>query len=246
MNTVFPLSIPAQSQIAKLARGALVATLVLGLGACATDDPNQRAKTGAVIGAVVGGVIGNQVSHAKGAPIVGAVVGAIAGGSVGNYMDKQQAELDRQLAEEQARNELQIVRLSGDALKVGISSDVSFDIDSAQLKPDALNTYAKIASILSTYDKTVIHVVGHTDSTGSDAHNQGLSERRAQSVANYMIGQGLPGSRVRTEGRGEREPIASNATPESRTRNRRVDIVIKPIVEGNEQQAWTPPPYLGS
>lgn len=222
------------------------AVAVVTLGACATDDPNRRAKTGAAIGAVAGAVIGNQVSHARGAPIVGAVVGAIAGGAVGNYMDKQKAELERQLAEEAARKDLAITELSDGSLKIGIASDVSFDVDSAQIKPDALNTYAKIANVLKTYDKTVIHVVGHTDSTGSDEYNQSLSERRAASVASYMGGQGLPGTRVRQEGRGEREAVASNSTADGRKKNRRVDIVIKPVVEGQEQQAWTPPPYLGS
>src|SRR5690606_22908999 len=106
--------------------------------------------------------------------------------------------------------------------------------------------YAKIANVLSSYDKTVIHIVGHTDSTGSDQYNQGLSERRASSVASYMGGQGLPGTRVRQEGRGEAQPISSNDSPDGRKRNRRVDIVIKPVVEGQEQQAWTPPPYLGA
>ncbi len=224
----------------------MCAALVVTLSGCATDDPNRRAKTGAAIGAVVGGVLGNQVSGARGAPIVGAVVGAIAGGAVGNYMDKQKAELNRQLAAEQARQELNITQLSDGSLKIGVASDVSFDVDSSQLKPDALNTYAKIANVLKTYDSTVIHIVGHTDSTGSDQYNQGLSERRAASVASYMGGQGLPGTRVRQEGRGESQPISSNDSVEGRKRNRRVDIVIKPVVEGQEQQAWTPPPYLGA
>ncbi|MEQ1439567.1 OmpA family protein [Fontimonas sp. SYSU GA230001] len=227
-------------------RMAVVAALAVGVGACAADDPNRRAKTGAVIGAVAGAAIGNQVSHARGAPIVGAVVGAIAGGAVGGYMDRQQAELERQLAEETARRELQIVRLSDGSLKVGVASDVSFEVDSAQLMPAALNTYAKIAGVLRNYDRTVIHVVGHTDSTGSDEHNQSLSERRAAAVASYMAGQGVPGTRMRQEGRGKREPVASNSTAEGRRKNRRVDIVIKPVVEGQEQQAWAPPPYLGS
>ncbi|AXQ29677.1 OmpA family protein [Solimonas sp. K1W22B-7] len=222
----------------------LAAALVVSVAGCA-NDPNQRAKTGAAIGAVLGAVAGNQVSHARGAPIVGAVVGAIAGGAVGNYMDKQHAQLQRDLAAEAARNELQIIKLPGDALKIGIASDVSFDIDSAQLRPNALTTYAKIASVLKTYDKTVIHIVGHTDTTGSDAHNQSLSERRASSVASYEVSQGLPAGRVREEGRGEREPLVRTGDGVKEARNRRVDIIIKPVIEGREQEAWTPPPYLG-
>jgi outer membrane protein OmpA-like peptidoglycan-associated protein len=224
---------------------AICAVVVTALSACAADDPNRRAKTGAAIGAVTGAVIGKQVSGARGAPIVGAVVGAIAGGAVGNYMDKQKAELERQLAAEAARNELNITQLADGSLKVGIASDVSFDLNSAQLKPQALNTYAKIANVLMSYDSTVVHVVGHTDTTGSDRHNQSLSERRAAAVASYMGGQGLSGQRTRQEGRGEREPLVRTGDNVNEPRNRRVDIVIKPVIEGQEQQAWMPPPYLG-
>lgn len=228
-------------------RGAIVATVAtsLVLASCAADDPNKRAKTGAAVGALLGAVAGHQMDGKSGR-YVGAVLGAIAGGAVGNYMDKQQAELERELAAEAARNELNITRLAGDALKIGIASDVSFDVDKSNVLPDALATYTKIASILKDYDKTVIHVVGHTDSTGSDSYNQGLSERRASSVASVLINNGVVSNRLLTEGRGEREPIASNADAAGRTRNRRVDVVIKAIVEGNEGAAYTPPPYLGS
>jgi len=229
----------------KYLKPLVAATLAVSIAGCATDDPNKRAKTGAAIGAVLGAVAGNQVSGARGAPIVGAVVGAIAGGAVGNYMDKQKAQLDRDLAAEAARNELQIIKLPGDALKIGIASDVSFDIDSAQIRPDALNTYAKIGNILKTYDKTVIHVVGHTDTTGSNEHNQSLSERRASSVASYLASNGVPVGRLREEGRGEREPLVRTGDGVKESRNRRVDIIIKPVIEGREQEAWTPPPYLG-
>lgn len=229
----------------KYAKPLAIAVLAASVAACATDDPNRRAKTGAAIGAVLGAVAGNQVSGARGAPIVGAVVGAIAGGAVGNYMDKQKAQLDRDLAAEAARNELQIIKLPGDALKIGIASDVSFDIDSAQIRPDALNTYAKIGNVLKTYDKTVIHVVGHTDTTGSDSHNQSLSDRRASSVASYLASNGVPAGRLREEGRGEREPLVRTGDGVKESRNRRVDIIIKPVIEGREQEAWTPPPYLG-
>ena len=222
----------------------LVSILVVGVAGCA-NDPNRRAKTGAGIGAVVGAVLGNTVSDARGAPIVGAVVGAVAGGAVGNYMDKQQRELEQQLAEEARNNELQIVRLSGDALKIGIASDVSFDLGSATLRPDALGTYGKIANVLKSYDKTVIHVVGHTDTSGTSELNQTLSVNRAASVSSYLAQSGVPQTRIREEGRGEREPAVRTADGVKEARNRRVDIVLKPVVEGNENAAWTPPPYLG-
>lgn len=226
-------------------RIALISAVAFGLSACATDDPNRRAKTGAAIGALAGAVLGHQVDGDKGR-YVGAVVGAIAGGAAGNYMDKQAAELERQLAAEQARDELRITRMAGDALRVGVASDATFDFGKDNLRSEALSTYAKIASVLKDYDKTVVHIVGHTDSVGTDSYNQGLSERRASAVASYLMQQGLPADRIRQEGRGEREPVASNDGDEGRRRNRRVDIVIKPVIEGQEQQAWAPPPYLGA
>jgi outer membrane protein OmpA-like peptidoglycan-associated protein len=222
----------------------LIAVCVLGLTACA-DDPNRRAKIGAATGAVIGAAVGNQVDEGQG-KYVGAVVGAIAGGAVGHYMDEQQEKLQKDLAQEAARNELSIVRMSEDTLKVGIASDVSFDVNSAEIKLNARQTYDKIASVLKNYDKTIIHVVGHTDSDGTDQHNQGLSERRGEAVSNLLANDGVPSSRLRTEGRGEREPIASNATAEGKRRNRRVDIVIKTVVEGREQDAERSPPNLGS
>ncbi len=230
-----------------LRRGAIAATVTSAmlLAGCAADDPNKRAKTGAAVGALLGAVAGHQVDGNKGR-YIGAVVGAIAGGAVGNYMDKQQAELERELAAEAARNELNITRLAGDALKIGIASDVSFDVNKADVRPAALATYTKIAEVLKDYDKTVVHVVGHTDSTGSDAYNQGLSERRAESVRSVLASNGVIADRLLMEGRGEREPIADNSTPQGRTQNRRVDVIIKAIVEGNEGAAYTPPPYLGS
>lgn len=219
--------------------------LCVALLGCAADDPNRRAKTGAAVGALLGAVAGHQMDGDKGR-YIGAVVGAIAGGAVGNYMDKQQAELERELAAEAARKELNITRLAGDALKIGVASDASFPFDSAELKGQAQATFSKIANVLKDYDKTIIHVVGHTDSTGTDSYNLGLSQRRANTVSSYMNSNGVLIERMRTEGRGEREPIASNESEAGRTRNRRVDIVIKAIVEGQEQQAYTPPPYLGS
>lgn len=230
----------------KYARIAVMVVTAAALSACATDDPNRRAEIGAVLGGVAGAAIGNNVSHATGGPYVGAAIGALAGGAAGHYMDRQKAELNQQLAQEQRNNELQVVQLPDGSLKVGIASDVSFDLNSAQLRPDALDTYAKIAAILKNYNQTVIHVVGHTDTTGSDEYNMRLSASRASSVATYLASQGVPSQRIRQEGRGERELAVRTADNVNEPRNRRVDIVIKPVIEGQEQNAWAPPPYLGS
>jgi len=136
--------------------------------------------------------------------------------------------------------------MGNDALRVGVASDYSFAVDSSKLTPSAKQTFAQIASVLKDYKKTIIHIVGFTDSTGTAQYNQKLSVRRARAVADYLISQGVPAGRIRIEGRGETQPVASNATAAGRARNRRVDIVIKPIVKGHKAQAYAPPGYLGS
>jgi len=206
----------------KVIKTALVAVVVLSVAACA-DDPNRNAKRGTGIGAVIGGVIGNNVSGARGAPIVGAVVGALAGAAVGNYMDKQRRDVEQQMAPEIQRGELSTTTLSDGSLKVAIASDVSFDLGSATLRPDAMDAYARIAAILRNYDKTVIHVVGHTDTSGTSDFNQGLSERRAAAVGSFLASQGVPGARLRQEGRGEREPVVRTGDNVKEARNRRVE-----------------------
>lgn len=218
----------------------LILVSVLSLVACATDDPNRRAKTGAAIGAVTGAVIGKQVSGGKKGALAGAVIGAIAGGGVGTYMDNQQREFEAELEDEQRRNDLEIQRLEDESLKIDIANEVPFDFDSAELKPAFLNTLDKVAGVLTRYDRSIVHVIGHTDSTGSESYNQQLSERRARSVADYLARRGVDSRRLRIEGRGETEPRATNATEAGRQLNRRVEILIKPVVEGQEHRANDP------
>lgn len=226
-------------------KSLVVAITAIGLVGCASLDANRDAGIGVLIGAAAGAAIGNNVSHADGAPIVGAVIGGLLGAGVGNYMDRQRAELQQKLAAEAARKELNITQLGPDTIKIGIASDVAFDKGSASIRPEAQATYAKIANILKSYDQTVVHIVGHTDTTGSADFNQGLSQQRAGSVAYYLNGQGLGGERTRQEGRGERELLIRTPDNTDESRNRRVDIVIKAVVKGNEQAAYSPPPYLG-
>lgn len=226
-------------------KAAVAGVAIISLAACATDNPNRSRNIGAGVGAVAGAVLGNSVSGARGAPWVGAAVGAIAGGAVGNYMDKQRAEMEQQLAKEAERDELHISEMSDGSLRVGVASDISFEFNKAELTPAALQTYGKIASVLQSYDSTVIHVVGHTDTSGSAEYNQSLSVQRAAAVGNYFAQMGVSAARIREEGRGEREPLVRTGDNVKEARNRRVDIVIKPVVEGRESEAWTPPPYLG-
>lgn len=234
------MQVKAQKSL-KFAGLALAASLTT---ACVTDDPNRRAKTGAAIGALAGAVLGHQMDGDKGR-YFGAVIGGIAGGAVGGYMDDQQAELERQLAAEQNAKLLKISRLPDGSLRVGIASEASFNVNQSSIRSDAQPIYNKIANVLVDYDKSIVHVIGHTDSTGTAEHNQTLSEARARSVADTMSYQGVPRDRLRTEGRGEFEPVATNDTADGRRRNRRVDIVIKPVVQGNEREAYRRPGFLG-
>ena len=219
----------------------LVTAMMTVLSACATDDPNQKAKTGAAIGAVAGAVLGQAIDHGTGGTLAGAALGALAGGGVGHYMDKQRQDMDAALAQEQAKNELEVKRLKDQSLKIDISSEVSFDFDSAALKPAFIPTLNKVSDILKRYPKTIIHVVGYTDSVGSASYNMQLSKRRAQSVVNYFIDQGVSPDRLIAVGRGETEPRATNDTEAGRQLNRRVEIYVKPIVQGQESQAYQTP-----
>jgi outer membrane protein OmpA-like peptidoglycan-associated protein len=158
-------------------------------------------------------------------------------------MDNQQQEFEASLQRERDANQLEIERLRDDTLKLTVDSEVSFDFGKAAIKPAFRSSLDKLAQLIIKYDRTVVHVVGHTDSVGSDAYNQGLSEERALSVGDYLASYGVPRHRLRTEGRGEREPRATNATEAGRQLNRRVEVFVKPVVEGQEQRAYESPRY---
>ncbi len=213
-------------------RRVMAAALLVTLAGCAAEDPDRRAKTGAAVGAIAGAVIGKQVSGGPKGAVAGAVGGGLAGGAVGSYMDSQKREFEAALNEEQRRNELEIQRLQDESLKIDVSSEVSFDFDSASLKPAFVPTLDKVANVLSRYPKTNVTVVGHTDSIGTESYNQDLSERRARSVSNYLAANGVDATRLFSLGQGETQPRASNATEAGRQLNRRVEILIKPVVAG--------------
>lgn len=221
---------------------AFACAVAIGATGCATDDPHKRAKIGAAAGAVAGAVLGHQV-NSKNGRFVGAAVGALTGGAVGHYMDNQQQEFESALEREREANQMEIERLKDDTLKLTVDSEVSFDFGKANIKPAFRPSLDKLAELLQKYNRTVVHVVGHTDSVGSDAFNQELSERRAINVGNYFATYGVSRDRIRTEGRGESEPRATNATEAGRQLNRRVEVFVKPIVGGQEQRAYEPPRY---
>ncbi len=214
---------------------ALIAATGLLLAGCTTaQDGSQsvnRTAIGAAVGAVTGGLLGNQLDRkgkrARGT-VLGAVAGAAAGGGLGFIMDKQERDLKEQLSQERAANEIEIERVRDDLLKLTLDSEVSFDYDSAAIKPAFRPSIEKLANVLAKYDRNRVTVVGHTDSTGSEAYNQQLSLRRADSVVGALAERGVPRAMLHAEGRGENEPRADNSSEAGRQLNRRVEILVQP------------------
>ena len=168
----------------KIRHTAVLLSVAVALtSACATDDPNRRAKTGAAIGAVAGAVVGHQ-AHDENGRFVGAAVGALTGAVVGNYMDKQQRDLENALALELGANAITVTRVDEETLKLDLSSEATFDINSADVKSNFRRSLRKLASVVDQYDKTAVHLLGHTDSTGTESYNQKLSETRATESRN--------------------------------------------------------------
>ena len=212
------------------------AYLALGLllAGCTThaDGTESANKTaiGAVVGSVTGAVLGNRVAG-KGnrvqGTVIGAAAGAAVGGGIGYMMDRQEADLREQLASERAQHQVEVERVREDLLKLTLANEVSFDVDSAVVKPAFQPTLVKVAEVLTRYQDNQVTIVGHTDSTGSDAHNLWLSERRAAAVLAELKRLGVPASRLQALGHGESEPRASNATASGREQNRRVEILLQ-------------------
>ena len=208
-----------------------MSTALVATTAC-TTDPNTGRRTisktaigagvGLLGGYLAGDVIGGRSDRT--AKIIGAGVGALAGGAVGAYMDRQEAELRRQTA----GTGVDVIR-SGDDLILRMPSGITFPVDSYAIQPQFQQTLNEVAQTLATYNQTYIDVLGHTDSTGSDAYNQTLSVNRAQSVADYLSARGVARARIGVRGFGETQPIATNATEAGRAQNRRVEITLVPL-----------------
>lgn len=208
----------------------------LFLSACASD-PMPRATTaqkGAIIGATAGAVLGAAVGKDKrprGA-LIGAIGGGLAGAAVGSYMDRQRQDLERVLAAERQSGAIDIDKLADNALRITMTAQTAFDVDSASVKPGFQSTIDKMADVVNKYGKTALTIVGHTDSTGPEAYNLALSEQRARSVQNEFMTRGVIPERLAAYGRGEVQPIASNATEQGKAQNRRVEIIVEPVVQG--------------
>ena len=200
--------------------GLLIISFLAGTMGCA--GWNQTAK-GAAIGAGVGGAAGGLIGHATGntaaGVLIGAAVGGAAGALIGNYMDKQAAEIEKDI--EGAK-----VERVGEGIKITFNSGILFDINKANLKDYSRTELTKLATILNNYDDTNLLLAGHTDATGSDEYNLELSQRRAHSVADYLVVQDVTSERFSVHGYGESDPVATNDTEGGRAQNRRVEIAI--------------------
>lgn len=207
----------------------LAAMAALLLAGCETNPyqgEHRRTATGATIGAgtgaVLGGVVAGSGDRTKGA-VLGAVIGATLGGLVGNRMDRQEAELRRQMEGTGVE-----VQREGDTLRLQAPSNISFDTNRSDVRPEFMPVLNQLAASITQYPGTVIQVEGHTDSVGSASYNQTLSESRAQSVRSHLIQRGVAGNRIVAVGYGLTRPIADNATADGRAKNRRVEILIVP------------------
>ena len=213
-----------------------VTLLVLNLAGCYTYDPYTGDKKisdttkGAGIGAAAGAVVGlltggDAAAHRKNA-LIAAGVGALAGGAIGNYMDRQEASLRHDLA----GTGVSVTRI-GDNITLNMPGNITFKSDSAEIEPSFYKVLNSVNLVVKKYNKTVVEVAGHTDSTGAAEYNQKLSERRANAVAQYLENQGLASNRVVTIGAGETKPVADNSTPEGRQANRRVELTLTPLTQ---------------
>ena len=209
-----------------------LAALVAG---CTTDPDTGRRRIsdtgiGAIGGALGGYLIGDLAGgrHDRAAKLAGAGIGALAGAGIGAYMDRQEREL-------RARTQGTYVRVTrqGDDLLLQIPAGITFAYDSADVAPAFRQTLDQVADVLGRYGQTYVDVYGHTDSVGSDGYNQVLSERRAESVAGYLVAHGVRSERIGTRGFGETQPVASNETDAGRAANRRVEIKLVPVREGD-------------
>ncbi len=208
----------------------LAGTSLLAVASC-TDpahlggtDPHRNTKQGAFLGGILGAGLGALVADDKGkGAVVGGIAGAATGAVAGSFLDRQEAELRRDLENQQ----IGIVN-TGDRLIVTMPQDILFAVDSSAVYGTLRADLLTVAKSLQKYPDSRVQVLGHTDNTGSAAYNQGLSERRANAVADVLMEGGVAFGRIETIGRGEDQPVASNLTEEGRAQNRRVEIVILP------------------
>ncbi len=211
----------------------LIVAIVMVAGCATTTDPwtgepratrtSQGAAVGAGIGAVLGAISGGDRLKRV---AIGAGVGALTGAAVGSYMDRNEQELRRQLA----GSGVSVTR-NGDDVILNMPSHVTFDFDSASLKPEFLDVLDSVALVVQEFDQTVLVIDGHTDSTGSRSYNLRLSEQRSDSVGRYLASSGVAPARFATYGYGPDYPVSSNDTSQGRAMNRRVELTLIPVTQ---------------
>ena len=221
--------------VRKLRIAILVAAAFVG--GCTTfdaytgDEKTSKATQGALIGAAAGAVVGlasgDDAVERRQQALIGAGVGALAGGSIGYYMDRQEAELRAELE----GTGVSVTRI-GDNITLNMPGNVTFATNSADLRPAFFDVLNSVSKVLKEFDQTVVEVAGHTDSTGSEAYNQELSERRSASVTQYFVSRKISAERLITVGMGELRPVADNGSEVGRQANRRVEITMVPLTAG--------------
>ena len=219
----------------KLLLTAAGVAILLGGAACTTVDPysstprRNNTGTGVIAGALGGALLGyltntsNSEEGRKNA-LIGAGIGALGGAAVGQYMDRQQREMEAELSGSGVG-----VARQGDNLILRMPSDVTFASNQSAINPRFYATLDDVAGVLNRYDQSIVDIVGHADSDGSDEYNLNLSRQRASSVAQYLVSRNVLADRLYVDGRGESAPIASNDSAEGKAQNRRVEILIRPF-----------------
>jgi outer membrane protein OmpA-like peptidoglycan-associated protein len=203
---------------------AIIGTLVL-TGCVTNPDPNiNRTRTGAIAGGVIGALAGaaRDDDRVEGA-LIGGLAGAALGGGIGALLDRQARELRNSLSDGRIQ-----VQNTGSELVVTMPDGILFDVNSSTIRGSLYGDLQALARNLQQYPQSTINVIGHTDNTGSADYNYTLSRQRAQSVTSFLSRQGVSSSRLRSTGRGEDQPVATNLTPQGRQLNRRVEIIITP------------------
>jgi outer membrane protein OmpA-like peptidoglycan-associated protein len=215
-------------------RVLLLVLSTMALAGCETLNPytqeseTSNATKGAIIGAVAGAAVGlasgDDAVERRQRALIGAGVGALAGGSIGYYMDRQEAKLRAELQ----GTGVSVTRI-GDNITLNMPGNVTFATNSSDLRPAFFDVLNSVTKVLTEFDRTIVEVAGHTDSSGSESYNQALSERRANSVAAYLRSQKINDQRLLTVGMGETMAVADNSTASGKQTNRRVEITMVPV-----------------
>jgi outer membrane protein OmpA-like peptidoglycan-associated protein len=206
---------------------AMLTVGVFAVTGCANmSETQQRTAIGTGVGAVAGAALGSALGGSGGATRTGALVGAAAGG-IGTYIWSQRMEEQKRAMEQAtAGTGVEVVQTADNQLKLEIPSDISFDVGRADIKSNFRSVLDRFAQTLNANPNTEVRIIGHTDSTGSDAINNPLSVNRAASTRQYLSDRGVAMSRIVIDGRGSREPVADNGTDAGRAKNRRVEIFV--------------------